>query len=165
MAVFNPTQTSALQSLVSVAPYLGQAQAEVLTMLNTPSVIANPTPQPTITTPFTVAQAFGLLSEASVGNLDNVGYVPDIRDQISANNVLRCLEYVAILGAGAKITPTEATALTTMITATEPDPTWPATIAGPTPFQDLFPGVWFTDTDGTKHMGNLTATMLAEVIS
>lgn len=102
--------------------------AALAATLNEPTV-PDPAPQATVPTPFTTAQAFGLLSPASAGKMNTIAFLPDIRDKIAANDRTACGLYVGLLTAGGVITPAERAALLGLLSAAGPDPSWQSKIS------------------------------------
>ena len=163
--IFTVDQKAALLSLLGQAPYSGLGTDAILALLNAPGRVDNPTPQPTVPTPFTVTQVFGLLSQASQVKIADVPFLPDVRDKILANDRPGCGLYIGLLEGAGQITVAEAGQMMNLIHASGPDPSWSATVEGPTPFQALFPGVTFQVTATESHSGTCTPAMLSEVLS
>ena len=99
----------------------------IVSAMNAPSA-ANPTPQGTIPTPYTITQLVGSLSSGSLANLDTFPALYQLMQDIDANNTGNVLIAVEFLAAAGKILSSEATAIEAIVEATELDPSWPSQI-------------------------------------
>lgn len=92
------------------------------------SSVANPKPQATVPKPYTADQLLGLLSAASVANLEAFPAIHDLFADIESQDSAAVGKAVSLLSAAGKITSAEASAINSAIAATEPDPAWTATV-------------------------------------
>jgi hypothetical protein len=102
--------------------------ASIAASLDAPT-IANPAPRPTVPVALTVSGVLGALSAESKAKLHTVAFVPAIRDAINAQDRAACGLWAQILMDGGVITPAEGQALMGLLSATQPDPSWPAEIS------------------------------------
>jgi hypothetical protein len=107
--------------------WAGNTDRDVVTAANTPS-IANPAPQGTVPKPYTAASLLGLFSQASAASVEGFPALQGLFDAISAQDGASIAAAVALLEASGRVQPSEAAAITAAVTATEPDPSYPALI-------------------------------------
>lgn len=105
-----------------------QSDAAIVAALNAPSV-ANPVPQPTIPTPFTIGEIFGMASAPSLVKLAAVPFLPDVRNLILANDRSGCAIYTNLFLVSGTILQSEHDAIMGVLAATQPDPSWAAQIS------------------------------------
>jgi hypothetical protein len=169
--IFTTEQTSALESLLAAAPYAGQSQEQILALLNTPTEVANPTPQGTVFVNPILSETtlLGLLTDPTNGSgakLINYPNLASVLADIDANNHEAVALWAGRLALVGIVTAGEATAIEAYCMASELDPAWQATLPiGSTPFQLLFPGVSFAVSPSESHVGTCTPDMLTEVLS
>lgn len=126
----SPSAVAAIQQEAPNIPggWAGNGDAQIAEALNAPSV-ANPAPRATVPTPYTYQQLLGLLSQASLANVYAFPAVHDLFVAVLAMDSSFVAATVALFQAAGKVTADEATALNAAISATEPDPGWPAQIS------------------------------------
>jgi hypothetical protein len=108
--------------------------------LNAPTMVAN-TAAPTLPKSFAFADIISHLSVASQGNLlVSDSLYTRILTQIDAMDRAGLIPIFNQLATLSKITSAEATAINVVLTATIADPTWPATVPGPSVFSAGLPG-------------------------
>lgn len=115
--------------------------ATIAGLLTSPQgTVANPLPQATIAKPFTYVDVLNLLSTASQANVRALPELPRILDDINAANRQAVSVWAGLLIAGnaPPITQAEHDAIINLMNATEPDPSWPSTVPGPSRLQSLF---------------------------
>jgi len=105
----------------------GNTDRTVVSSANSPT-ITNPQSAPTVPVPYTAAGLLSLLSSGSIANLAAFPAIHDVFDDVAAQNTPNLLAAVGLLEAAGKITINEAAAITSALTATEPQPGWPAQI-------------------------------------
>lgn len=133
----NPSASaiSTLQTYVATLSggWSGNTDAQIVATLNSPAV-ANPVAQGTIAVPFTRAQLLGALSVTSLLALRNYVGVTSVIADVDSGDVGKCNSWIQVLAAStgttaAVITSSEASALTSIVNATVPDPSWQAQIS------------------------------------
>jgi hypothetical protein len=105
--------------------------ATLADLLTRSTQIANPNPQPNKPVPLTVAGMLALISPASTTKIQESGYVKFLADAINGQDRAALALWLQLFVNSNTITTEEATALHQAFTATEPDPSWQATIIGP----------------------------------
>lgn len=103
------------------------ADSVIVAAMNAPS-ITNPSPQGTVPVPYSSAQLLGCLSQGSAANLAAFPAIDQLYQDIQANNSANVAATVALLAAAGKIQSSEATAIEAILSATQPNPSWPAQI-------------------------------------
>jgi hypothetical protein len=101
------------------------ADSAIAAALNTPA-IANPKPQGRVAKPFAATDLLPLLDRATLAGLLGVPVFATILDAINAGSITACNAWVATLALAGLISPAQASGLTSVINATQPDPAWPA---------------------------------------
>lgn len=125
----SPAAVTWIQSYVTglTGSWSGNTDRAVVAAANTPSV-TNPQSAPTVQTPYTAVSLLSLLSSGSAANLVTFPAIHDLFADIASTNSAAVLDAVALLVTASRITSSEATAITAAVTATEPQPGWPAQI-------------------------------------
>lgn len=125
----SPVAIALINTYVTGLPggWAGNTDAQVVAAANLASV-ANPVPQGTIFTPFTLASLAASISASSRSNLKSFAALDSLIADINANNIANCLAWWTVLAGMAVITSAEATALTATVQATELNPAWPAQV-------------------------------------
>ena len=90
--------------------------------------VANPVPQATIPTPYTLAQFISALSAGSLTNLKTLSWLYNLAQDIGLMNTPSVLIDLQLLKATGVILAAEYTTLSTAVNSTELDPSWPAQV-------------------------------------
>lgn len=88
----------------------------------------NPTPQPTIKTPFWVSMLVACLDPAAIGKLRNLPSLPRILDDVRAQDQAACHLWIMMMLAAGDITQEQHDAMAAIIDAVGPDPDWPSKV-------------------------------------
>jgi len=102
--------------------------------LNAPTTIANPvTVAPQVAAPVTLKQIMALVPAAEMVQVYKVmpQLIPDLRNAIDNNDRDYMAALLTIAATATVISAATVAKLQTVLTATVPDPTWSATVAGP----------------------------------
>lgn len=105
--------------------------------LNAPTVIPNPvTVAPQVPMPISMLHVFEAIKAAKPTDLAKAMAIPDwiaqdAKAAMAANDRLGMANYLETIGYGAGLAPESIAALTALLGRTIPDPTWTATVAGP----------------------------------
>lgn len=165
MAILSPAQKAALLDRLGQPDAAGLSDAGAADLLNAPATAPNPAPRGQVPKPFGFADVMGLLSAASVVNVRALPTATVLIEKINAQDRPGVQHWVAALSAPpALITAAEGQAVLGVLAATEPDPSWPATVVGPSWARATFPGVPF-EHPGYTVTDQVTAAMVAEARS
>lgn len=159
-------QRAALAGVLAGPEYSGQDDASACALLNTPTEVPN-SPAPTRYVPLSKVAILGAISDASTEKLFGISYVERLLDLIDANDRANLMVSIAALAKAGKITGPEAVTLAGLLNATETDPTWPANVPGPTPFQSIegLGDASITNPDGSTTPGSCQPWMVTEARS
>lgn len=103
---------------------------------NAPTAIPNPEPQTDVPKPLTLKRVMQIVPAAEMAKAYALpGYVADVRDAIDGGDTDYMTTLIAIAVAANALTQGSATALAAELALTEADPSWTATIAGPSLFE------------------------------
>lgn len=97
--------------------------AQIVTTLNT-TLAANPTPQATVPKPYTVQTVMGALAASSQKNVAGYVSLSAVLDSVNAGDTPGVLTWASVLEMLGLITSTDVSAVQSLVTATELDPTW-----------------------------------------
>ena len=98
-------------------------------------MIPNPVPQAVVPRTFTKADLKSILDTAALGRLQGLPSLPRLLDMIDSQNRESLALWADLLTAGGTITAAQRTALLGRLAETVPDPSWPATVPGPSPLE------------------------------
>lgn len=101
-------------------------------------LIANPQPQGTIPKPWTAMQLLGVVSAATQGNLAGHNLIAEVQVCAMSQDAAGILALAQLAVNVGAMTPAEQTAVQAIVTATQPDPAWPAQVQGPSDLQNNF---------------------------
>ena len=153
-----------LHTLFQGADWANLTDEQRFEKLHEPTAVANPNPQQQVPKPFLVSDILGCVS-TSMSKVVALASLPTIRDSIEANDRTACALWNNALLGGGDITQAEHDAIAAVLTATEADPTWTATVPGPTPKQTLFGETWWTTTDGSVVPYSTNQVPLSDVVA
>ena len=154
MQFLNTTDIATLHTELQRSVYSGLNDTQRLAYLTTPEQVANPiSTAPQIPKPFSRADILGCLSSSSLANIRVIPNQTDLFTQIDNNNRAAIEMWAIGLNAGTPlITSGEVSAISAILAATHSDPSWTATVTGPTPLFRLFAGKGWSGTadDGSN---------------
>ena len=107
--------------------WAGNSDAVILAAANLPSG-ANPVPQGQVPTPYHFADLLAGLSASSIANLKNFPTLGLVIEQVNSGDLAASAAWITFFVVAALITTAEAAAISATVTATIPDPAWPAEI-------------------------------------
>lgn len=105
----------------------GNTDEQVVAAANA-ATVANPTPQGTAPKPYGFADLLGVLSQASVANVEAFPGISQLYDDTAVRANPRVLAAIALMSAAGRVTAAEASAMRAVVNATLADPSWPAKI-------------------------------------
>lgn len=144
-----PEQKAIAAPALDAAPYQGKSDAEASALMNVPSEVPNPSPQPSIPRPIAATELLALLSPQTIGNIAGMALLGHLDGLAWNQERARIKTWVnSFLVPMGKCPPEEAAAVGAYLDAADPDPSWSPNVAGPTPWQALFPGVAFPSPSG-----------------
>lgn len=149
-------QLTTLATEIAKSKYRGMDYVQIAAALNAPTAdVPNPTPQPTRRKLITYVQFLNALTVADMGKYYTSGIASDLRRALDGSDYDMALALWR--GLKALLTATSVTAVETVFAAvneTELDPTWPATVPGPSIAAALgLPTVATRDVQAALHMG------------
>lgn len=152
----NRQQLTTLASELAKLAYRGMDYVQIAAALNAPGAdIPNPTPQPTRRKLITYVQFLNALQVADMGKYYASGIAPDLRAALDGNDYDMALALWR--GLKALLTATSVTAVEAVFAKTnetELDPTWQATVPGPSIAAALgLPRVETRDVQAALHLG------------
>ena len=127
MANPSPAAITAIQGKVTDWT---QSNAALATAINA-SLVANPTPQPTIPKPLTIPELLGEVGAADAGKLAENPNLPTVLADITSQDRTSTGEWIGPLEADSELTTAEGAAIMGDLQATEPDPSWQAQLPWP----------------------------------
>lgn len=131
----NPTPQAIAALRAAFAPTLSGAGTDgaVAAAINA-TTVANPVPvAPTVPKPFVTADLMGTLDAAALTNIRNLPSLARLLDDIAAQLPGPLDNWINLMGATGTVTPAQAAALSGIVHATEPDPSWAAQVPWPLP--------------------------------
>lgn len=125
--------TTLAELIAAHASDLGDDYPQIAALLNAPTPIANPvTEPPTVPYPPTLKEIYAVIPVAEAAAIYNkAGLSADIRNAIDSGDPEYLAMMLAIVAELGIISAPTIAALTALLQRTQPDPTWTATIAGP----------------------------------
>ncbi len=108
-------------------------------ILNTKQKIPNPTPQGTVPQAISFDQITAGLEASTVQKLCGNGLVGEFSAAVDAQAHAKITQIIGFWSKGSILTVDEIATVTALTSATMPDPSWPPTIDGKTPFDQALP--------------------------
>lgn len=122
---------------LNVAPRTLDAYSIASNTLNTPQPVDNG-PAPLIDRPLSINDIKNGLESATLSKIDKSGVFSDFFKAVTTANHQAALEVVAFWAETGEYTEAEITALNTLCSTQMPDPSWPATVPGPSWWESEF---------------------------